>query len=468
MSMPTDPTSFGLCHDYSVCFCSAAVDPPAFERGLAASAAYRAEADQIRTLTWHMQHSVPCSMPIRRVRVVFGAYGLGGSILDHLRRLSPVWRTLLPQEESTLPQSIAVPAYDHFAANEGNKERFLWATFDDTLPCESWFGCYWEELAQPCANATVEHVPNNVGLVPYMATGLERRWGTILYSAALLNAWWRPTTALQIQITRAVGRIFRGAGSTRMHARHAPGAAASDDAATAAGATTSSAAASSSEQVKCVALHVRRGDACLTPWRRCPSLAEYLAAARVMARRFGLTSIFVATEDADVLQRLETTRHTADAAEPWSRVLYQEYDRRPFNVSGWHAAGNRYWVEQRLRWSAHGQRPLGRRPVLEFLVDIEAAAHCRALVGTMDSHGSRLILLRMASRLGAVPPFYSLVSPSCPMTNIPRHVRAVCENHTMPQEASERRVFGGAADGVCPSMRVASDGASEGAKRSGA
>ena len=39
----------------------------------------------------------------------------------------------------------------------------------------------------------------------------------------------------------------------------------------------------------------------------------------------------------------------------------------------------------------------------------------------MDSHGTHLMLLRMASRHGAVPPFYSLVAPLCPMTRIPAY-----------------------------------------------
>lgn len=51
------------------------------------------------------------------------------------------------------------------------------------------------------------------------------------------------------------------------------------------------------------------------------------------------------------------------------------------------------------------------RPLLDVLVDVEAAASCSAFVGTMDAHMSELMLHRMTERIGAVPPFYSALSP---------------------------------------------------------
>ena len=130
--------------------------------------------------------------------------------------------------------------------------------------------------------------------------------------------------------------------------------------------------------------------------------------------------------------------------------IWQAFIERPAHEvpPGIAVPASRFWVEQRLRWSRHSERPLGGKPVLQFLVDIEAASHCQALVGTMDSHASRLILLRMASRLGAVPPFYSLVAPSCPMTTLPKQTERFCLNHTLAKSA-------GVNDGessVCPGL----------------
>ena len=50
--------------------------------------------------------------------------------------------------------------------------------------------------------------------------------------------------------------------------------------------------------------------------------------------------------------------------------------------------------------------------------------------------------------LGAVPPFYSLVAPSCPMTTLPKQTERFCLNHTLAKSA-------GVNDGessVCPGL----------------
>ena len=415
-----------LCEEYSACFCSSSVQPAAFRRGLDASAAYMAEAEQLRALIGRVQSSA-CGRGLRRFRVPLLGYGLGGSFYDHLRRLLPIWQAFIERPAHEVPPGIAVPAYAHFAANRGNDDAYLWATFDDTLPCESWYGCYWEPLARPCADADVQASHNFTAL--YMGTHFERRWGSTLFSAALLHAWWRPTSALQEQLDQAVRRVFHDV------------------------TTANSAPPAVTTALRCLALHVRRGDACPTSWRHCPPIEEYLAAATELSRRFSLTSIFVATDDAEVLDQLNRAHaERAQQADPhghsWTHVLWQQYDRAPFNQSHRPKSGTRFWVEQRLRWSRHSERPLGGKPVLQFLVDIEAASHCQALVGTMDSHASRLILLRMASRLGAVPPFYSLVAPSCPMTTLPKQTERFCLNHTLAKSA-------GVNDGessVCPGL----------------
>ena len=59
---------------------------------------------------------------------------------------------------------------------------------------------------------------------------------------------------------------------------------------------------------------------------------------------------------------------------------------------------------------------LSRSPVLEALSDVEAAARCDALVGTLDAMLSLLVLARMTVRARAVPPFFSLVGGFCPLS----------------------------------------------------
>lgn len=395
------------CETHSACYCWS-VDPETFNRGASFAAKYLADATRLGAAIETAQHA-ECSTSAQRVRVIFPAYGLGGSILDHLIRLLPVWRSHLLG--TTEQPSIAVVGYETFKAQE-SPTAYLWAAFDDSLPCDSWYGCYWEELARQCADVKV-HAARTEKLA-YKAAPFERQWGSVLFAAALLQTWWRPRPALQEQIGQAVGLIF----------------------------SSGDAAAPSSGSLRCLALHVRRGDACRTKWRACPPLESYLGVARTLARRFRLTTLFVASDDEHVIEALRETQTT----EPWSHVTWQTYDRSPFNASGPRVAlpgGTRSWVDQRLRRSYRGERPLGRKPILEFLVDIEAASHCSALVGTMDSHGSRLMLLRMAHRLGAVPPFHSLVAPSCPLTEIAdKGVRHDCENHTLARDAKEGAAIG--------------------------
>lgn len=398
-----------------------------------------------------------CSVP--RFPVIFPGYGLGGSIVDHLKRLLPIWQSAINGNEPAA--AAAFPAtYTPFAANRGDANSYLWATFDDALPCTSWFGCYWEELGKQCAAAAEVspsvHKANNYTMPAYNATGFERRWGPVLFAAALLHAWWRPSEALQHEIDRGVKHIYRGTGvSAERGARHSPAAMPreADGSRILSGGGSSHGGVGShgrGESVSpedgggCLAMHIRRGDACPTAWRHCPPLDEYLVAARSMARRHRLHTLFVATEDEGILRQLRARTPLSASgaqssafsprlsafAEPWRRVVFQEYDRSPFNQSTRPLSGSRFWVEQRLRYSGPADRPLGRRPVVEFLVDIEAASRCSALVGSLDSHGSQLMLMRMASRLGAVPPFHSLVGLSCAITKMPPYVSRVCDNHT--------------------------------------
>ena len=405
---PRMPTAARLCDSHGICFCSAGT-----ERAQAHAYKHEVErlADQVRRA-----QALSCSSNVRRVRVSLPAFGLGGSIFEHLRRLTPVWHTILERTDceslSCEPLSIAVPTYEHFAADahlphdkHGHADAYLWATFDDTLRCDAWYGCYWEDFTAACPNSTSVTLP--VGkFAPYMASRFERKWGGILFAAALLETWWRPTVALQQRVDKGVKRVFGGFDP-------------------------------SAAPAQCLALHVRRGDACLTQWRRCPSTEDYLAVARVLARRHGLTRLLVASEDAAVIEGVRAAA-ARSPDEPWGQQIHwQQYDRAPFNVTSWSNHNTRYWVEQRLRWAKYGERPLGKRPVLDFLVDLEAASHCAALVGTMDSHGSRLMLLRMASRLGYVPPFSSLVGPTCPLSGLPVGLRGWCENHTSVQQMSD-------------------------------
>ena len=235
------PSPFAdVCANYSACFCSSTTAQAKHHRDLAASSEYQAEAALIQDAIQHAQLS-KCSSTARRIRVPLRAYGLGGSILDHLRLLVPVWQPIVTAVPAQVPEYIAVPHYDHFAAKT-DSTSFLWAAFDDALACDSWYGCYWEPLARTCDG---DEQRNRTNLLPvgFNSSAFERRWGHVLYSAALLQAWWRPTPALQLQVEHALSRIFRDE-AIRVRAKAA-----------AAGAS----AFVPPHSLRCLALHVRRG-----------------------------------------------------------------------------------------------------------------------------------------------------------------------------------------------------------------
>ena len=87
------------CAKYDACFCSTAVLPSEFHRALRAAPEYMSEAEQVRDAIMRLQYT-ECAAVVRRVRVLFPTYGMGGTIYDGLRRLLPVWQTLLPHADA--------------------------------------------------------------------------------------------------------------------------------------------------------------------------------------------------------------------------------------------------------------------------------------------------------------------------------------------------------------------------------
>jgi hypothetical protein len=331
-------------------------------------------AAAIARLQSHCEEAVTVWMPV---------WGLGGSLIAHLDEyVIPAWA-----------RGRAVVLADRpYARGEANSTKFLWAAADDTLPCTTWYGCYWEPLS-PCDSRRRlldDQAPPRVadrlaregrgapgpggttgaagagggrgrrqrrrGAVWRRSAGrFERRWGGLLFRSAVLEYWWRPTQALRDKIEQGVRAIFK-------------------------------------EPTRCVALHVRRGDACRTPWRKCPSLTIALRAARRFSDRYNLPTLFLATDDETVVRDVRATWANKVV---WQRSLNRTSYRRRLTEE--------YWIEARL---ARGERP-SPAPILETLVDVEAAAHCRAFVGGGDAHVAELMLARMVSRLGYVPPFYA-------------------------------------------------------------
>ena len=120
-----------MCARHSACYCHS-TRRTEFERAQESAAAYRADADRLRDVVLAAQDSL-CGGGTLRTRVLLPGYGLGGSILDHLRRLMIVWQGTILRlpfgnenvQHISAQAVVAVPRYDAFAANQGNASAFL-------------------------------------------------------------------------------------------------------------------------------------------------------------------------------------------------------------------------------------------------------------------------------------------------------------------------------------------------------
>lgn len=273
-----------------------------------------------------------------------------------------------------------------------------WAKGDSTLPCNALFGCYFEPLSK------CDAIPNTLpyddrGGTPLMTYHDDLVWhrkgygvydvvtaklrafhhthGEMLLRVAMQAYFYRPVKALRDRINDDVDAIF--------HDIEGGGTAAATN---------------------CVAVHVRRGDQCHDKFKFCPPLAHFINAARVFAKRYDLTSLFLATDD-------ETVIKVFIAQLPHLTVVWNKRtDRSGYAVSekqdsfGAEASASgkpTFFAEERV---ARGE--LSPTPILDVLTEVEAASRCSAFVGDAQSHVGEMMFLKMAWNLGVIPPFYSV------------------------------------------------------------
>jgi hypothetical protein len=334
--------------------------------------AWFAAKDQMRA-TIHMRQ-FDCGAATAEVELgQIEVRGLPWSILKHIRQaVLPLWN----EGGCLQPGPAAVVV---------RESSFAWSRADKTLTCGSWYGCYWLSVLRN-ASCSPENDRRPRGFAYSNSSRFERRWGPLFYAAATIDAWWRPADVLQQRINDRVDDAWRLASLNPDRGDR-----------------------------RCIAIHIRRGDACATPWRRCPSVEDYLQVARTMARRYGIRTLALATDDAEVAAMLTTTRD--EKARPWDRVVAQPIDRTQYQTNASHCGGSgkHCWVETKLK---RGQ--LSSTPVLDVLADVELLSGCSAFVGSFDSRTSELIFMRMVARRGVVPPFYSVQGPLCPLSVIGR------------------------------------------------
>mmetsp|Transcript_3124 Transcript_3124/g.7069 ORF Transcript_3124/g.7069 Transcript_3124/m.7069 type:complete len:406 (-) Transcript_3124:39-1256(-) len=154
----------------------------------------------------------------------------------------------------------------------------------------------------------------------------------------------------------------------------------------------------------CIAVHVRRGDACLNPDRECHEYDDYLGAALTIKRLYGLQRLYVMTDDTGV----PLTKWGGH----FRSVSQASIERSGYDVSNiTHSAVRRYKkVADRTTFPENrvASGVLGSQPVAEYFSDFKSGSRCRALVGSFSSSTTKLLLLQMITRHGMMPPYVSL------------------------------------------------------------
>jgi len=162
---------------------------------------------------------------------------------------------------------------------------------------------------------------------------------------------------------------------------------------------------------RCVAVHVRHGDSCgrasgyikkfdarnrnVGQRRTCPPLSDYLAQVAKLARRYGFSAVYAATDDAQVAATIKN-----DAKHYGLEVELLAMDRSKYDAK-------RMIQHRNLSEFDHAQA------AREVYYDVSALSQCDAFVGPMHSTMDSLVLELVTARLGFVPPFISMDDPWC-------------------------------------------------------
>lgn len=146
----------------------------------------------------------------------------------------------------------------------------------------------------------------------------------------------------------------------------------------------------------CLALHIRRGDACINEHRKCFQYHDYYdATKRLMS--LGVFQDIVVLTDADdfPLSQFQSL------VPPQGRIVIDlNVNRSVYNVSSLQNESSQQWMPE--------HRDLANA-TSELFHEVARASQCRGLVGTLTSGISKWILMNIIIRSGGrIPPFESL------------------------------------------------------------
>jgi hypothetical protein len=143
----------------------------------------------------------------------------------------------------------------------------------------------------------------------------------------------------------------------------------------------------------CLALHIRRGDACINPDRHCLDYDKYYRATEIIVRLYPEINHLVVVTDADDFpaQQFQELVPNISFSADQNRSIYNVQSLRNKSIGVW----------------APEFRNMGNA-TSELLNEVYQAKQCFGLVGTLTAGISRWILLHLIMRQGRIPVFWSL------------------------------------------------------------
>jgi hypothetical protein len=158
--------------------------------------------------------------------------------------------------------------------------------------------------------------------------------------------------------------------------------------------------------VRVIGVHIRHGDSCSIRERRrmartCSPLEDYLEHVRALARRLDTTTVFLATDDASVLEMARALPDLTILAVP-NASRSEETGARP-----------ELWDKLVTRRAASQLSHLNQQEAWDATIDAMLLARCDALVGKFTSTLFRTAMSLKSATCSCVPPFVSLDAPWC-------------------------------------------------------
>ena len=145
-----------------------------------------------------------------------------------------------------------------------------------------------------------------------------------------------------------------------------------------------------------IGLHVRYGDGCLPNQMHrpaCEPIEAYMDELRRMGKQYNVSRVYVASDSADVIDKLQEMGDM--------QVLHMPLDRSMFD--------SQWWIDHRAAYGLVDRKQVAESAVLDMLM----LAECDYFIGTFSSHFSMAAFEISAYKKGHVPP-YVRAPPSAP------------------------------------------------------